>query len=60
MSRIIDMVHLPTDHLPYVAGSYGLALALVLWLSLGARMRSATARRRLAALDPRPRSGRER
>jgi heme exporter protein D len=42
-------------HLPYIAGSYGLTLALVLWLAIGARQRCANARRKLNELDPRGR-----
>lgn len=40
-------------HLPFVAGSYGLAAAAVLWLATDARLRLARARRRLRAVDPR-------
>lgn len=40
-------------HLAYVAASYGLAAMLMLWLGLGAVLRTAAAQRRLRALDPR-------
>ncbi len=40
-------------HLPFVAGAYGLTVAVSLWLSLGAAIRMKQARRRLAAIDPR-------
>ena len=40
-------------HAPWIAGSYGLAAAVVLWLAAGARLRLRRARRRLAALDGR-------
>lgn len=40
-------------HLPFIAGAYGLTLATVLWLTLGAASRVHRARRRLAALDVR-------
>ncbi len=41
------------NHLPYIAGAYGLTLAVILWLSIDAAVRTARARRRLAAIDPR-------
>lgn len=40
-------------HLPYIAATYGLALAVLVGLGLGARLRLRSARRRLAAVDPR-------
>ena len=40
-------------HLPYVAACYAMALALVVGLAVGARVRLRGARRRLAAIDPR-------
>jgi len=40
-------------HLPYVVGSYGLAVALVLVFGVSATTRLARARRKLAAIDPR-------
>jgi hypothetical protein len=41
-------------HLPFIAASYVLALLLFAWLGLGATTRLARARRKLAAIDPRP------
>ena len=41
------------NHLPFVAGSYGLAAVVVLWLAVDARLRFRRARRRLRAVDPR-------
>ncbi len=41
------------NHLPYIAGAYGITLAVILWLSLDIVLRTARARRRLAALNPR-------
>lgn len=40
-------------HLPYIVASYGLAVAVTLWLGVGATVRTAAARRRLRAIDPR-------
>ncbi len=40
-------------HLGYIAASYGLAVAIVLWLSISAWLRTGRARRKLAAIDPR-------
>ncbi len=37
--------------LPYVAGAYGLAVALGGWLSVSAALRLRRARRRLAAVE---------
>nr|WP_321986484.1 hypothetical protein [uncultured Lichenicoccus sp.] len=38
-------------HLPYIAGAYGLTLALAAWLSLAAMLRLARARTRLRAVE---------
>ena len=40
-------------HLFYIAATYGLALAVLTGLGLGAKLRLRSARRRLAAVDPR-------
>jgi hypothetical protein len=40
-------------HLPYIVGSYGLALALAFWFGISAFLRTGAARRKLAALDTR-------
>ncbi len=40
-------------HLPYIVASYGLAGAVTLWLGIDAAVRTAAARRRLRAIDPR-------
>ena len=40
-------------HLGFVAASYGLAIALPLAFAVSAAVRLSTARRRLAAIDPR-------
>lgn len=40
-------------HLPYVVGSYGLAVALALVFGVSATTRLARACRKLAAIDPR-------
>jgi len=45
-------------HLPYILGSYGLALALGLGFSLAAWTRLRRAQRRLEAIDPRRRRAR--
>ncbi|WP_419729696.1 heme exporter protein CcmD [Lichenicola sp.] len=42
-------------HLPYVAGAYGLTLAVAAVLSVSAALRLRRARRRLAAVDVRRR-----
>ena len=44
-------------HLPYIAGAYGLTVALGLALSVSAALRLRHARRRLAAVDARRRPG---
>jgi hypothetical protein len=44
-------------HLPFLAGAYALALLLPAALAFSARRRLARARRRLAAVDPRPGRG---
>ena len=44
-------------HLPYVAATYGLALAVLAGLGGGARLRLRAARRRLSAIDPRMGAG---
>ena len=41
------------NHLPYIAAAYGLAAAVIAWLSADAILRARRARRRLAAIDPR-------
>lgn len=41
-------------HLPYILAAYGLSLAVPIAFAVGAAGRLARARRRLAALDPRP------
>jgi len=43
-------------HLPYVAASYGLALAVALGFAVSAWLRVGRARRRLDAIDPRRRN----
>ncbi len=40
-------------HLPYIAASYALAILIPAWFGLSVQRRLATARRRLAAVDPR-------
>ena len=40
-------------HLPFVAGSYGLTVLVLAWFGVGAWLRTAAAKRRLAAIDPR-------
>ncbi|MGE0420427.1 MAG: hypothetical protein AB7O80_26780 [Acetobacteraceae bacterium] len=47
-------------HLPYVAASYGLAILLPVAFGLDAWRRMNSARRRLAAIDPRQRRGTDR
>jgi len=42
-------------HLPYIVGSYALAVVILAWLAISAGLRTARARRRLAAIDPRAR-----
>jgi len=42
-------------HLPYIIGSYGLAVLLAVGYGAGAWRRMLRARRRLAAIDPRAR-----
>ncbi len=44
------------NHLPYIVGAYGLALALALWLGISAWVRTASATKKLAALDRRGRT----
>ncbi len=41
------------NHLPYIAAAYGVAVAVIAWLSVDAVLRTRRARRRLAAIDPR-------
>ena len=48
------MTHLGMTHLPYIAGAYGLTLAMAAWLSASASLRLRRVRRRLAAVE-RPR-----
>jgi len=46
-------------HLPYIVASYGLAVLVLGWFSIGAWVRVGAARKRLTAIDPRrERSGR--
>ena len=40
-------------HLPYIVGSYGLAVALALAFGVSAMTRLSRARRKLATIDPR-------
>ncbi len=40
-------------HLPYIIGSYGMALVLALTFGVSAWMRTTSARKRLLALDTR-------
>jgi hypothetical protein len=40
-------------HLPFIAGSYAFAVLVLGWFGIGAWLRTAAARRRLAAIDPR-------
>jgi hypothetical protein len=40
-------------HLPFIAASYGFTILVLGWLSIGAWIRLASARRRLAAIDTR-------
>jgi len=40
-------------HLPFIAASYALAVLVLGWFGIGAWLRIAAARRRLAAIDPR-------
>ena len=42
-------------HLPFIAGSYALAVIVPAWLALSAWTRLGRARKRLAALDTRTR-----
>lgn len=44
-------------HLPYIVASYGLTVVVVVWLGLDAWRRTARARKRLAAIDPRAQMG---
>jgi hypothetical protein len=41
------------DHLPFIAASYALGVAVPLGFALSAWLRAGAARRRLAAIDPR-------
>ena len=43
-------------HLPFIAGAYGLFVVLAAAYAVGAWRRLATARRKLAALEPRGRA----
>jgi Heme exporter protein D (CcmD) len=43
-------------HLPFILASYAIALLVLGWLGIGAWLRVAAARRRLAAIDPRRRA----
>ncbi len=38
-------------YLPFIAGSYGVTLALAAWLGIAASLRIVRARRRLAAVE---------
>jgi hypothetical protein len=40
-------------HLPFIVATYALTILVLGWFSIGAWLRTATARRRLAAIDPR-------
>ena len=40
-------------HLPFIAASYAVFFAAVLWLAVGAALRLTRAKARLAAIDPR-------
>ena len=40
-------------HLPFIVGSYALGCLVLAWFGIGAWMRMGSARRRLAAIDPR-------
>lgn len=40
-------------HLTYIIAAYAVFVVVAVWLSAGAWMRMARARRRLAAIDPR-------
>lgn len=40
-------------HLPFVVASYALAVLVLGWFGIGAWLRTAAAKRRLAAIDPR-------
>ncbi len=40
-------------HLEYIIPSYALAVGIPLWFALAASLRLGSARRRLAAIDPR-------
>lgn len=46
------------NHLPFIAGSYALAVIIPAWLVVSAWTRLGRARRRLAALEPQGRMGR--
>ncbi len=43
-------------HLPYIVASYGLTIAVVCWLSIGAWRRTVRAKHMLAELDRRGRT----
>jgi hypothetical protein len=40
-------------HLPFIAASYALAIVVPAWFAVDAFRRTAAAKRRLAAIDPR-------
>jgi len=40
-------------HLPFILAAYGLTIAVVVWLSIGALLRNRAARAKLAVIDPR-------
>jgi heme exporter protein CcmD len=44
-------------HLPYIAASYALTALVLGWFGIGAWLRASSARRRLAAIDPRRERG---
>ena len=46
-----------TTHLPYIAASYVIALAVPILFSISTAFRLRTAKRRLAAIDPRAHRG---
>jgi hypothetical protein len=45
------------NHLPYIAASYAIGILIPAGFALAAFLRVGAARRRLAAIDPRGRSG---
>ena len=45
-------------HLPYIAAAYAIAVGVPLWFSIATFFRVRTAKRQLAAIDPRRDRGR--